>query len=111
MRNGAEFRVQRVDAGVAVILKKLSERGPELGGGGIVIGDEVEELGVDAGVDPLDDGEITGDPAWVGGLRNGGRLDMVMQTAATKVDMEEVAPMVVVVGAEVKDHGYKRGDI
>ena len=80
-------------------MKKLSERGPELGGGCIVNGDEVEELGGDAGVDPLDDGEIIGDPAWVGGLRNGGRLDMVMQTAATRVDMEEVAPMVVSCGS------------
>ena len=92
-------------------MKKWSERGPELGRGGIVIADAVEELGVDAGVDPLDDGEIIGDPAWVGGLRNGGIFDVVTQTAATKVDVEEVAPMVVVVGVEIKNDGYERGDI
>jgi hypothetical protein len=111
LHNGAKLRVQRVDAGVTVILKKLLERGPELGSGGTIVGDEVEELGGDAGVDPLDDGEIVGDPAWVGGLGNRGCLNVVTETATTKVDVEEVAPMIVVVGTEVEDDGDKRGDI
>ena len=53
MSDGAELGMQGVDAGVAVILEKLLKRGPEVRGGGVVVGDEIEKLGGDAGVDPL----------------------------------------------------------
>ena len=78
LHEGAELGVQRVGAGIAVILEELAEGGPELGGGGFVVGDEVEELGGDVCVDPLDDAEIVGDPPWVGRLGNGARLNVVV---------------------------------
>ena len=95
----AELRVERVDARVGVVLKQLLEGGPEIGGGGIVGGDQIEELRGDACVNPLDDGEIIFHPASIGRLRRVGGIDVVAKAAATEVDDEEVAPVVVVVGA------------
>ena len=45
--------MQGVYAGVAVILEKLLKRVPEVRGGGVVVGDEIEKLGGDAGVDQI----------------------------------------------------------
>ena len=64
-----ELGVEGVDARVGVVLEQLLERCPKLGGGGVVVGDQIEELRGDACVNPLDDGEIVFHPAWIGGLR------------------------------------------
>jgi hypothetical protein len=52
---GAELDVKRLDVHVRVVLEELLKRGPKFSGGSIVIGDQVEELGGDSGVNPLDD--------------------------------------------------------
>ena len=50
----------------------------------------------------MDDRKIILHPTSIGRLRDRGWMDVVAQTAATKVDVEEMAPMVVVVGSEIK---------
>jgi hypothetical protein len=47
------------------------ERIPEFGGGGIIVGDKVEELGRNPSINPLDDREIVLDPTRIRGLRYG----------------------------------------
>jgi hypothetical protein len=42
---------------------------PEFGGGGIIVGDEVEELARNPILNPLDDHEIVFHPTRIGGLR------------------------------------------
>ena len=96
-----ELGVEGVDARVGVVLEQLLERCPKLGGGGVVGGDQIEELRGDACVNPLDDGEIIFHPARIGVLRRVGWIYVVAEAAAAEVDVEEVAPMVVVVGAKI----------
>jgi hypothetical protein len=62
--------VKRVDTRIGVVLKQLLERIPEFGGGGIIVGDEVEELGRNPSVNRLDDREIVLDPTRIRGLRD-----------------------------------------
>jgi hypothetical protein len=62
--------VKRVDTRIGVVLKQLLERIPEFGGGAIIVGDEVEELGRDPSVNPLDDREIVLDPTRIRELRD-----------------------------------------
>jgi hypothetical protein len=52
------------------VLKQLLERIPEFDGGGIIVGDEVEELGRNPSVNPLDDREIVLDPTRIRALRD-----------------------------------------
>jgi hypothetical protein len=52
---GAELDVKRVDAHIRVVLEELLKRGPKFSGGSVVVGDRVEELSGDSGVNPLDD--------------------------------------------------------
>ena len=74
---------------------------PEIGGGGVIVGHQIEKLRGDACVNPLDDGEIIFHPARISGLWRVGGINVVAQAAAPEMDDEEVAPMVVVVDAEV----------
>jgi hypothetical protein len=52
---GAELDVKCVDARIRVVLEELLKRGPKFSGGRVIIGDQVEEIGGDSGVNPLDD--------------------------------------------------------
>jgi hypothetical protein len=67
--SGAKLDVKRIDARIGVVLEQLLERSPEFGGGGVIGGDKVEELGRNLSVNPLDDREIVFDLARIGGLR------------------------------------------
>ena len=96
-----ELGVEGVDARVGVVLEQLLKGRPKLGGGGVVGGDQIEELRGDACVNPLDDGEIIFHPARIGVLRRVGWIYVVAEAAAAEMDGEEVAPMVVVVGAKI----------
>jgi hypothetical protein len=89
--------VEVVDPGVSVVLEELAERRPEGGGGGSLAEDKVENLSGHTCVYPLDDGEVVGDPARVVGAGDGVGGDVIAEIAAPKMDLEEVAPMVVVV--------------
>ena len=89
------------DARVGVVLEQLLKGRPKLGGGGVVGGDQIEELRGDACVNPLDDGEIIFHPARIGVLRRVGWIYVVAKATAAKVDGEEVTPMVIVVGAKI----------
>jgi hypothetical protein len=71
---------------------------------GVIGGDQVEELGGDPGVDPLDDSEVVLDPAWIGGPWCRGEVDVIVVAATTEMNMEEVAPMVKVMLGEIKDY-------
>jgi hypothetical protein len=71
LSGGAKLDVKRVDTRIGVFLKHLLERIPEFGGGGIIVGDEVEELGRNPSINPLDDREIVLDPRRITGLRYG----------------------------------------
>jgi hypothetical protein len=71
LSGGAKLDVKRVDTRIRVVLEQLLERIPEFGGGGIIIGDEVEELSRNPSINPLDDCEIVFDPTRIRGLRYG----------------------------------------
>jgi hypothetical protein len=49
----------------------------------------------------LDDGEVVLDPTRITWVRDGVGGDMFKEVASTEVDVEEMAPMVVVVGWEI----------
>jgi hypothetical protein len=97
LSDGAKLGVQCIDAGVAVVLEKLLKRSPEVCSGGVVVGDEIEELGGDAGVDPLYNCEIVLNPTRICGTRHRGRIDMIAKTTSAEMNVKQVAPMIVVV--------------
>jgi hypothetical protein len=93
----ANLGVEVVDLCVDVVLEELAQGRPESSGGGGLTEDEIEDLGGDAGVNPLDDGNVIRNPARIGGAGNGVVGDVVRKTAAPEVNLEEMTPVVVVV--------------
>ena len=93
----ADLGVEIVDPGVDVVLEELAQGRPESGGGGGVAEDEVEDLSGDAGVDPLDNCEVIRDPARICRAGNGVGGDVISKAAASEVNLEKMAPVVVVV--------------
>ena len=65
MHHVPELGVEDVGASINVVLEELSEGCPEIGGGGNMTEDKIENIGGDAHVNPLDDGEIILDPLWI----------------------------------------------
>jgi hypothetical protein len=55
-------------------------------------GDEIEELGGDTCIDPLNDSKIVLHPPWIARLQRRGRIDVMLKTRTTKVNMKQVAP-------------------
>lgn len=97
--------MEEVGASIDIVVEQLPESHPETGGGGSIPKDEIKDLGGDAHVDPLDDGVVILDQLGIMGLRHGGGVDVGTKIAAPEVNFEEVAPMVVVVGVEIKGDG------
>jgi hypothetical protein len=93
----ADLGIEVVDPGIDVVLEELAQGRPKSSGGGGLVEDEIEDLGGDTGVDPLDDGEVIRNQARIGGAGNGVVGDVVTKTAAPEVNLEEMAPVVVVV--------------
>jgi hypothetical protein len=87
------------------------KRGLKLGGGGVIVGDKIEELGGNPSVYQLDYREIVLHPASIGRPWCRGWVDVVAKTAKTKMDMEEMAPMVIVVDSEIKRDWNNWGDV
>jgi hypothetical protein len=110
LTNGAQRRLQVLDARVAVVLEQVLQLIPDDGGRG-VLGEEAEELGRDARVDPLQDGEVIFDPDRVMGGGRLGEVDVGAEAAAAEVDDEEMLPVVVIVRGEVEDERDERGYI
>jgi hypothetical protein len=79
----AELVVEAGDAAVDVVLEELPKSRPKGGSSGGAAKDEIEDLGGDAGVDPLDDGEIVFDPLRIIGTRRNGAVDMPAKIAAS----------------------------
>ena len=75
--SGAKLGVEGIGASVAVVLEELLESNPQFCCRSVVVGDEVEELGGDPSVDPLDDREIVFDPPGIMRSRNRGGIDMM----------------------------------
>jgi hypothetical protein len=71
LSGGAKLDVKRIDTRIRVVLEQLLERITEFGGSGIIVGDEVEELGRNLSINPLDDREIVFDPTRIGVLQYG----------------------------------------
>jgi hypothetical protein len=92
-----DLGVEVVDPGIDVVLEELAQGRPESSGSGGLAKDEIEDLGGDACVDPLDDGEVVRNPARIGGAWNEVVGDVVTKTAAPEVNLKEMAPVVVVV--------------
>ena len=63
--DGTELRVEGRDAGVTVVLEEPTKLEPDVASGGAVGDHEVEQLGGDAGVEPLNNGEVVLEPAWI----------------------------------------------
>jgi hypothetical protein len=52
------------------VLEELLKRIPKLGGSGVIVGDNIEQLGGDADVDLLDERQIILQPTWFAWLRH-----------------------------------------
>jgi hypothetical protein len=91
----ADLGFEVVDPGVDVVLEELAQGRPESGGG--LTEDGIEDFSRDAGVNPLDDGEVVRKLARIIGAGNGVGGDVITKAAAPKVNLEEMAPVVVVV--------------
>jgi hypothetical protein len=76
---------------VDVVLEELAQSRPESSGGGGLAEDEVEDLGGDTRVDPLDDDEVVSNPTRISGAWNGVVGDVIPKAAAPKVNLEEMA--------------------
>jgi hypothetical protein len=93
----ADLGVEVADPGVDVVLEELAQGHPESSTGGGLAEDEIEDLVGYAGVDPLDDGKVVCNPARISGAWNKVVGDVVTKTTAPEVNLEEMAPVVVVV--------------
>ena len=71
----------------------------------------IEDFGGDSRVEPLNDGEIVLDPLGIVGARDAGGGYMGAEVAATNMKIEEMPPVVVIVGGEIKNNGDERADI
>lgn len=111
MHHIAKLGVESVFPSVGVALEELTEGVPDVGSGGAVVIEHVEDLGGDAGVEPLDDREIVFQPLRIVGAGKTVGGDMRAQVAAAEVEIEEMSPMVVVVGGEIKNYGDVGADV
>jgi hypothetical protein len=107
----ADLSVEVVDPGIDVVLEELAQSHLESSGSGGLVEDEVEDLGGDACVDPLDDGEVISNPARISGAWNRVVGDVVTKAAAPKVNLEEMAPVIIVVLGEVEGNGDKGSNV
>jgi hypothetical protein len=89
--------VEVVDLGFDVVLEELAQGRPEGGGGGGLTEDEIEDFSRDAGVNPLDNGEVIRNPASICGAGNGVCGDVITKAATPEVNLKEMVPVVVVV--------------
>ena len=108
--DGAELDVEGRDAGIAVVLEETPELRPDVACRGTVLDDEVEQLGGDARVQPLNPGEIFFEPTRIVRLGRRGVGDVVKQRAEAEVDLEQVAPVVVVPAMEITNNGDEGGN-
>jgi hypothetical protein len=97
----AELGVETGDTCVDVVLEELPKRRPKLGYSGGFVENQIEDLGGDPRVDPLDDSEIILDRSRIGWARSGVGVDMVEEIASAKVDVKEMTPIVVIVRLEI----------
>jgi hypothetical protein len=107
----ADLGVEVVDPGIDVVLEELAQSRPESSGGGGLIEDKVEDLGGDTRVDPLDDSEVISNPARISGAWNRVVGDVITKATAPKVNLEEMAPVIVVVLGEIEGNGDKGSNI
>jgi hypothetical protein len=106
-----DLGVEVVDPGIDVVLEELTQSRPERSDGGGLAEDEVEDLGGDTRVDPLDDGEVVSNPARICGVWNRVVGNVIMKAAAHKVNLEEMALVIVVVLGEIEGNGDKGSNI
>jgi hypothetical protein len=66
-----ELGVEAGDVCVDVVLEEVAERHPKISCRRSVAEHQIEKLGGDPSVNPLDDGEVVLDPTSVSGDRNG----------------------------------------
>lgn len=96
-----ELYIERVDAGVDVVLEKLAKSCPKSGDAGGGPEDEIEDLGAHPLVDPLYNSKIILNPAGIRGRRRDAEVDVRQEIAATQVHLEEMPPMIVIVFGEI----------
>ena len=89
--------MKSVDASVDVVLEKLTKSRPESGSAGGGAEHQIEDLGAHPLVDPLYHSEIIFNPAGIRGAWRSAEVDVSQKVAAAKVDLEKMAPMVVIV--------------
>ena len=97
MHGVVELGVETIDTSIDIVLEELSEGRPESSGSSSVAKHQVEDLGGDALVDPLNYSEIIFDPTRIMRAWNGGVVDVRSEIAATKVNVEEMNPMIIIV--------------
>jgi hypothetical protein len=111
MHRVAELCVEVVDEGINVFLEELTKGHLEFGGSGSVTEDMGEDLGGDECLNPLDNGEIFLYPLRIGGVTDEVGGGMTLKVATSEFNIEEVAPMVIVVGRCVEVNWDKGANI
>jgi hypothetical protein len=80
-----------------IVFEKLAKGRPESGGVGGVAEDMVQYIRGHPLVDPQDDCEVVLDPTRIRESGTGGDDDVIQEVAVAEMDLEEMAPKVVVV--------------
>jgi hypothetical protein len=111
LRHVPKLGVEAVDVGFDVVLKDLVMRCPNIGSGDGVPINEIENFGGYLRIDRLDNGKIIFNPLgiMVAGDSIGG--NMGAKIASPKMNIKDMATMIVVVGGEIERDRDERTDI
>jgi hypothetical protein len=93
----AKLGVEAVDAGINIVLEELTKGRPKSSGSSSVAEHQVEDLGGDALIDPLNNSKIIFDPTRIMRLWRSGAVDVRSEIATAEVDIKQMNPMIVVV--------------
>ena len=108
---GTELRFEVDGAGEAVVVEQLLDRRPDGEGGVILLHDDVEEVGGDGGVEPVDDALVDHGPLRIGEAGRGGAADMVPEAELPEGRVEEAPPLGVGGALKIEDYMNMRADV
>jgi hypothetical protein len=93
----AKLSVEAIDAGIDIVLEELTKSRPKSSDSSGVAEHQVEDLGGDVLIDPLNNSKIIFDPTRIMRLWRSGAVDVRSEIATAEVDVKQMNPMIVVV--------------
>ena len=109
--HAAELSFQENSALKLVVAEVALDVGPEGEGGDVRLVDEVEDVGGNGGVDPIDKAAVNLPPLGVALSDRCRRADMVLKPELAKHRIKAAAPLTVVGGGVVEDDGNVVADV